>query len=130
MKYWVIYANDVATNIENGLEKVIKKIHWRRKFVDGLHMVEEFNFTELPEPDPSTFTPYENLTFDDYCNWVESIEDVVAMDQRLEEAMQRVKNPQVLTMNLPFDNIAIDQEFERIANTLRTHNIDYGTSGI
>lgn len=130
MKYWVVYANDVATSDINGLQKVIKIIHWRRKYVSERYMVEEINTTHLPDPDANSFKKYEELNFEDYCNWIESIEDVVAIDQRLEEAMYKMKNPQIITMNLPFDNISIDQNFEKIALGIINDNTNYGTSGI
>jgi hypothetical protein len=131
MKYWVVYANDVSTIEENGLQNIVKRVHWRRKFVDGVYIVEELGLTDLPSPNGDTFKEYQNLTFEDYCAWLESINNMVELDAKLDESMEKLKNPPVLPKNLPFDNLAIDQNYDNILlnNINATNNINYGTSG-
>lgn len=114
MKYWIIAANDVAID-ENGLQNVVKKVHWRRRYIFEKNMTDECGVVDLPSPDSGVFKNYESLTYEEYCTWLESILDVQEIDTKLEASMDKWLNPPVVPSALPFDNIAMDNYYQNLA---------------
>lgn len=123
MKYWLISGNEVSTNPNDPFENIIKKIHWRRRFIDGNDQVDTFNVLELPDFDQENFVPYENMTFEKYCEWLEYFLDVNTIDEGLENDMNKFKNPPTKNQELPFNNIEMDKYYQNLANPM------YGSSG-
>lgn len=55
-------------------------------------------------PNETNFTPYENLTYEQICGWLESGLNVSEIDSNLDSQIENIINPPIITLPLPFDN--------------------------
>jgi len=98
---WVISAMDCKVQ-ENGMTNVVTNVHWRLRGVkphEGTtYTAEEYGCTAVGEPDPLTFTPFEELTQEQVVGWLEQVLDVAAMTTRLEQNIDLQINPVVQTL--------------------------------
>jgi len=101
---------------ENELINVIKTIHWRYKGqdTDGL-TAESYGSIGLKEPDPITFTKYEDITKELVISWLESnlnvIEDgeeLSTLQKSLIQNIELQRNPPIVNLGLPWENVSVD----------------------
>ena len=70
---WAISAVERAVSL-NGLQDVIKTIHWRYRGEDENGITAEtYGATSVGDPNPEDFTPYDGITEADVIGWLESI---------------------------------------------------------
>lgn len=98
---WVISAMDEYPQSE-GLSNVVFNVHYRRQANDGEYFAETYNVAPMSLPDPSAFTPYDQLTFEQVCGWLEGVLDVAAIDSSLTNQIEEKKNPKVVSLPLPW----------------------------
>lgn len=103
--YWIISAMDTAPS-DDGLTDVVKTVHWRRdaKEVDGdkEYYGDVYGAMGCVAPDPMAFTPYDQLTFEQVCSWLEANLDVAALDASLDQQIANQKNPPIVQLPLPW----------------------------
>lgn len=105
---WVISAMDTAPS-EDELTDVVKSVHWRRQAIeqsevdlDKYYMSDVFDVLSCESPDPMAFTPYQDLTFEDVCGWLEENLDVIKLDESLAAQIESQKNPPIVQLPLPW----------------------------
>ena len=98
---WTFPQFDVAPT-EDGLDNVVKAIHWRLDAVDGPYSEGAYGSTAVDAPDSSKFVPYSQITPEwavaAVCEKVNIDEVKEALEKRIEEK----RNPPVLPMVPPF----------------------------
>lgn len=89
---------------ENGLSNVVVLAEWSCSKTDGEHFGSIAETGQLSPPDPSSFTPYENLTQEQILNWLwSSGVDKSAVEASVQRQIDESKNKNVLkTMANPW----------------------------
>jgi len=101
MEYkWIWSASDVHLNVD-GMKDVVYNLHWRRQLSDGDLMVEVYGTCPVGQPNPESFTDYENLKDEEVFGWLEENLDVESIDAGLASAMELEKNPVNATLPPP-----------------------------
>jgi hypothetical protein len=103
---WVISQLDTAPS-EDGLTDVVKTVHWRYQSeqVDGdkTYNAEVYGAMGCATPSGTDFTAYDDLTYDQVCEWLEAGLDVQALETNLEAQIEYQKNPPIINLPLPWD---------------------------
>jgi hypothetical protein len=87
----------------DGLEDVVRRITWRYQITDGGNYGEIYQDTYLPDPtDSNTYIAYANLSEETILGWVQSIEDVPALQAELQLRLEKSKNPDIIENKLPW----------------------------
>lgn len=93
-----------------GLSDVVFNVHWRRQAteVDGdkTYQAEVYSVQSMTAPEPDNFTPYDQLTFEQVCGWLESSLNVEAIDASLALQIEDLKSPKQISLPLPWANNA------------------------
>ena len=100
---WVIAQLDTAPS-EDGLTDVVKTVHYRYQAQDEQYFAEIYGTMGCATPSDTDFTAYEDLTYEQVCEWLEAGLNVEAMDLNLEAQIENLKNPPIITLPLPFSN--------------------------
>ena len=108
---WIISAMENYPKAD-GLDNVVFQVHYRRQAteVDGekTWLAETYGAQTMPAPSPEDYTPYEDLTFEQVCGWLEATLDVAVIDAALEANIEEQKNPKVLQSPLPWVSTAVE----------------------
>lgn len=103
--YWIISAMDTKPS-EDGLTDVVQTVHWRRDASfeqDGkTYIGDVYGAMTCTPPDPMAFVPYDELTFDDVCGWLEANLDVASLDVSLAAQIENQINPPIVQLPLPW----------------------------
>ena len=101
MDKWFISKMEVEKS-ENNLNNIVKVIYWQK-------IREQYGFISIvngelncPDPNPDNFIDYNNLTFDEVCNWLEQNLDLITIDLALTEDINNQINPKIIDIGLPF----------------------------
>jgi len=104
---WVVSQMDTAPS-EDGLTDVVKTVHWRYQAeqVDGdkTYNAEVYGAMACATPSDTDFTAYDDLTFDQVCEWLVAGNDVDAMELNLDTQIENLKNPPIVNLPLPWNN--------------------------
>jgi hypothetical protein len=102
---WVISQLNCAVELE-GLPNVINTIHWRynatKTNADKTYFAEIYGSSNVSQPNPQNFTPYEDVTEQEVINWLEQILPVEDMKSGLEATIDLQINPAEVTLPLPW----------------------------
>lgn len=102
---WVISSMDEYPQADN-LTDVVFNVHWRRQAseVDGdkTYSAEVYSCQSMSAPEPDNFTPYDQLTFEQVCGWLDASLDVQSIDASLALQIEEQKNPKVISLPLPW----------------------------
>jgi hypothetical protein len=98
---WVISQLDCAPH-ENGLDDVVKTIHWRYQATDGTYTTDCYGSIGVGEVDPDDFTPYAELTKDQVIAWLETQLDVEELERNLAGQLAALANPPIISPDLPW----------------------------
>jgi len=96
---WTISAAERAVSL-NGLQDVIKTIHWRYRGTDENGITAEtYGVTYVGDPNPEDFTPYDGITESDVIGWLESIlgAELDNMKSSIENQISLLINPVMIT---------------------------------
>jgi len=96
---------------EGELTDVVIVIHWRRQAtetIDGKEYSADIYNTYSCSAPTGDFTPYENLTFEQVCGWLEAGMDVEAIDAALDSKIALQVNPPVVSLPLPWVNVGVN----------------------
>jgi hypothetical protein len=100
---WLISQMDTAPS-EDGLTDVVKTVHWRYEGKDGEYTAEVYGAMGCATPSETDFTAYEDLTYEQVCEWLVAGLNVEAMDLNLTTQIENLKNPPIVNLPLPFSN--------------------------
>jgi hypothetical protein len=102
---WVVSQLDCLPQ-DGDLKDFVVVCHWRRQaheIVDGKEYNADVYSTQSFSPDNvENFIPYEDLTFDIVCGWLESSMDVEAIDANLDTQIANLINPPIVSPPLPW----------------------------
>jgi hypothetical protein len=108
---WIISSMEEYPSTSEGLNDVVFIVNWRRtasETIDGKnYIVDTFNQLGVPAPSPEDFTPYQDLTFEQVCGWLDAGLNVEEIDAALAVQLENVINPPVVSLPLPWQ-----QQFE------------------
>lgn len=104
---WVISSMDEYPKTADNLVDVVFNVHYRRNAtteVDGKsYVADTYSVVSVPAPSPENFVPYDQLTFQQVCGWLESILDVQSIDTSLAVQLEEKINPKVVSLPLPWN---------------------------
>jgi hypothetical protein len=100
---WLISQMDTAPS-EDGLTDVVKTVHWRYEGKDAEYTAEVYGSMGCATPSETDFTAYEDLTYEQVCEWLVAGNNVEAMDLNLATQIENLKNPPIVNLPLPFSN--------------------------
>ncbi len=100
---WIISAMECIEK-DGDLQDVVITIHWRYAAEKEGVSTDMYGATSMPLPTGEDLTPYEELTKDQVCGWLEATLDVPAMEESLDNQLDLIINPINVTLQPPFDN--------------------------
>jgi len=104
---WVVSQMDTSPS-EDGLTDVVKVVHWRYQAeqVDGdkTYNAEVYGAMACATPSDTDFTAYDDLTYDQVCEWLIAGNNVDAMELNLDTQIENQKNPPIINKPLPWNN--------------------------
>ena len=105
---WVVSNLDSYPKNSEGLTDVICVIHYRYQAnqVDGekTYFAEVYGTLSVPSPDPADFVPYDEVTYEMVCSWLENGLDTKSLNENLQSQIEDQINPKVISLPLPFQN--------------------------
>jgi hypothetical protein len=107
MKYWFI--NQMACVPKDGeLVDFVITVDWSRLAKETINGVEYFasvyGSQSFSKDHVANFIPYEDLTYDIVCSWLNNSIDVAALDLNLDAQIENQVNPPIVILPLPFVN--------------------------
>jgi hypothetical protein len=107
MKYWYINQMD-SIPTDGTLTDFVINVHWNRNDKETINGVEYFSSVygsqSFSKDDVANFIPYEDLTYDIVCGWLDDSLDVEALDLNLDAQIENQVNPPIVVLPLPFVN--------------------------
>jgi hypothetical protein len=107
MKYWFINQMD-SLPTDGDLKDFVINVHWNRNAKETINGVEYFasvyGAQSFSKDDVTNFIPYEDLTYDIVCGWLDSTIDTEALDLNLDQQIENQVNPPIVVLPLPFTN--------------------------
>lgn len=100
---WIISAIECVKK-EGDLNDVVITIHWRYAATKDEVSTDMYGATSMSLPTREKFTPYEELTKEQVCGWLEATLDVEDMQESLEKQLDLIINPTNVTLQPPFEN--------------------------
>jgi DUF2075 family protein len=107
MKYWFINQME-SLPTDGDLKDFVINVHWNRNAKETINGVEYFasvyGSQSFSKDDVTNFIPYEDLTYDIVCGWLDASLDVEALDLNLDAQIENQVNPPIVVLPLPFTN--------------------------
>ena len=107
MKYWYIVQLDCVPQDED-LTDFVVVAHWTRNAKETINDKEYFasvyGSQSFSKDNVTDFIPYEELTYDIVCSWLDASIDVEALDLNLDQQIENQVNPPIVVLPLPFTN--------------------------
>jgi hypothetical protein len=107
MKYWFINQMD-SLPTDGDLKDFVINVHWTRKtsvIANGVeYFASVYGAQSFSKDDVANFIPYEDLTYDIVCGWLDASIDVEALDLNLDAQIENQVNPPIVVLPLPFTN--------------------------
>jgi hypothetical protein len=107
MKYWFINQMECIPK-DGDLLNFVVSVNWRRTAKETINGVEYFasvyGSQSFSKDDVTNFIPYEDLTYDIVCGWLDASIDVEALDLNLDAQIENQVNPPIVVLPLPFTN--------------------------
>ena len=107
MKYWFINQMD-SLPVDGDLKDFVINVHWTRKENVVVNDIEYFasvyGTQSFSKDDVTNFIPYEDLTYEIVCGWLDSSLDTEALDLNLDAQIENQVNPPIVVLPLPFVN--------------------------
>jgi hypothetical protein len=103
---WVIEQMQCKQQ-EGELIDVVIKVNWTRKASSAKDGV-EYSVTlpgiqEFSQVNPENFTPYDQITYEQVCGWLEGSMDVNMIDTTLYNQLNLIVNPPLIVLPLPWE---------------------------
>ena len=107
MKYWYINQLD-SVPTDGTLTDFVINVHWSRFAKETINEKEYqamvYGSQSFSKDDVANFIPYEDLTYDIVCGWLDASIDVAALDLNLDAQIENQVNPPIVVLPLPFTN--------------------------
>jgi hypothetical protein len=107
MKYWYIEQLDCVPQ-DGNLTDFVVVVHWDREAKETINSIEYsakiYGTQSFSTDNVTNFVPYEQLTYDIVCGWLNDTIDVEALDQNLDAQIKSQVNPPIVVLPLPFVN--------------------------
>jgi hypothetical protein len=90
---------------KDGMLDVVFIVNWQRQATDGTHSAYVYGSQLLTLDPAKPFMPYEDLTFEQVCGWLESAmgkERVAELDAELDRRIEDQINPPIVSPPLPW----------------------------
>jgi hypothetical protein len=103
---WII--NLMQCKEQDGdLQNVVIKVNWIREASATKNDI-EYKITmpgtqEFTQVDSSNFTPYDQLTYEQVCGWLDGSIDVTMIDNSLNNQLDLIVNPPLISLPVPWD---------------------------
>lgn len=98
---WGIAKLECAPS-DNGLQNVVRTVHWTYQATDGTHTASSYGSVGLEAPDAESFTAYALLTEADVIAWLEAKLDVEALQAGLDGQIANLITPPIVSPALPW----------------------------
>lgn len=102
---WVISQMDSKPQ-EGTLTDVVITVHWRRNattiFSGETYFADIYGAQSFTQTPSENFTPYDQLTYEQVCGWLENSMDVPALDTNLVNQLELQINPPIIVLPLPW----------------------------
>jgi hypothetical protein len=116
---WIISQLDAAPSLDT-LTDVVKVVHYRYEGKDGEYTAEVYGAMACATPSETDFTAYEDLTYEQVCEWLVAGLNVEAMDLNLATQIENLKNPPIVNLPLPFSNPQLSLQIKNNENEVQT----------
>jgi len=107
MKQWIINQMDCVPQ-DGDLTDFVVTVHWNRNATEVVNEKEYFAYVygsqSFSKDDVTNFIPYEDLTYEIVCGWLDASLDVEALDLNLDAQIENQVNPPIVVLPLPFVN--------------------------
>ena len=107
MKQWIINQLDCLPS-DGQYKDFVLVCHWTRNATEVVNDKEYFasvyGTQSFSAEDVTDFIPYDQLTYDIVCGWLDGTIDVDALDLNLDQQIENQVNPPIVTPPLPFTN--------------------------
>jgi len=107
MKYWYINELDCVPQDGNYTNFVVV-VSWDRYAIETINEIEYtarvFGSQSFSTDNVSNFIPYNDLTYEIVCGWLDSTIDVVQLDLNLDAQIENKVDPPIIILPLPFVN--------------------------
>ena len=104
---WIISSMQTKPK-DDSLTDVVIIVDWRRSATttvnDQEYYTDVYGAMACSQPSSSDFTPYDQLTYEQVCGWLDAGLPVAEIDAKLDVALENLINPPVVTLPLPFTN--------------------------
>jgi len=88
----------------NGLQNVISEIKWEYTGTDEDNNTFSIEMPiQISDPNVEEFVPYGQVTESMVISWLENSLDVEAMQQAIEDKINKIKNPPLVSLPLPWN---------------------------
>ena len=103
---WIINQMECKPQ-EGELVDVVVKISWAREastISQGIpYFVTLPGSQEFRQIDPANFTPYDQLTYEQVCGWLDATVDIAMIDPSLYNQLNNIVNPPLIVLPLPWE---------------------------
>jgi hypothetical protein len=110
MKQWYINAMNCKPK-DGDLTDFVIEVRWTRNASELINDKEYYAWIygtqSFSASDITNFIPYEQLTYDIVCGWLNDSIDVIALDASLDKEIENQVNPPIVNLPLPFNNPTI-----------------------
>jgi len=93
---------------DGDLTDFVVTVHWNRNATEVVNEKEYFAYVygsqSFSKDDVTNFIPYEDLTYEIVCGWLDASLDVEALDLNLDAQIENQVNPPIVVLPLPFVN--------------------------
>lgn len=102
---WSVSQMDTAPSLD-GLTDVVVTVHWRRNAVaidgDKTYLADIYGAMACQTPSGTDFTAYPDLTFEQVCGWLDSGNNVEALNANLDAQIENQINPPIIVLPNPW----------------------------
>ena len=107
MKYW--YINQMSCVPQDGeLTDFVISVDWSRYAKETIsekeYQASVYGSQSFSKDDITNFIPYEDLTYEIVCGWLDASLDVEDLDLNLDQQIENQVNPPIVVLPLPFVN--------------------------
>ena len=104
---WIINQLDCVPS-DGDLQDFVVVCHWNRNanaiVDDKEYFASVYGSQSFSKENVTNFIPYEELTYEIVCGWLDSSMDVAALDLNLDAQIENQVNPPIIVLPLPFQN--------------------------
>lgn len=107
-KYWSISQMDCIPNLDGSLVDYVVTVHWNRLANEIVNEkkydARVYGTVSFSTDNVENFIPYNELTYEIVCGWLDDSLDVAQLDLTLDNQIENQVNPPIVSPPLPFVN--------------------------